>query len=494
MAQALRHLRHDPPVGARFAGRWQKGVLARDAALGVGDGAVLLAPRERRQADAAGIDRIGGADRFRHDRQFAGAQRGANGIGVGHARHRIGGHDPHRFHLAGSHRFEEIDGFQAGRAGHARCPPEATDALDIGGREIHVRRQRVGERADLAAAHGVGLAGDRKGTHARPPDTAGQQMAVEDGVDLVDAGARLVHALGIEGDGLVAGGEPLEKLREVCHRQIAIGEPCRLRGGQGGIEAFGVTRHEILGHGAARSQRGQQTIEQSDVRTRPQRQVQIGDIAALGAARVDHHDAHARSRPLGGLKPLEQHRMTPGEVAAHQHDKIGQFEILVEAGHRVAAEGALVARHRRGHAEPRVGIDVGGAEEALDQLVGDVIVLGQQLARDIEGNRVRPVTIDDVAKTGGHRTECGVPRHAPAVDLGMQQPVFQRQSLTERRALRAETSQIRRMGGIAFDAGAAPAVGRRDDTAADTAIGAGGADLFCHRASTPSKGPSLRSG
>jgi hypothetical protein len=55
--------------------------------------------------------------------------------------------------------------------------------------------------------------------------------------------------------------------------------------------------------------------------------------------------------------------------------------------HRVGAEGALVAGDRRGHAEARVGVDVGRADEALHQLVGDVIVLGQQLAGD---DRTRP--------------------------------------------------------------------------------------------------------
>src|SRR5688500_12507500 len=56
MAQAARDLGDDPPVLARFAGRRQERTLARDAAFGVGDGAVLLRPGERGQTHAAGVD------------------------------------------------------------------------------------------------------------------------------------------------------------------------------------------------------------------------------------------------------------------------------------------------------------------------------------------------------------------------------------------------------------------------------------------------------
>src|SRR5262249_50726455 len=56
-------LRHDPPVGPRLARRGQKSPLARDAPLGIGDGAVLLAPRGGGQEDMrAGIHRVVGKD------------------------------------------------------------------------------------------------------------------------------------------------------------------------------------------------------------------------------------------------------------------------------------------------------------------------------------------------------------------------------------------------------------------------------------------------
>ena len=61
-----------------------------------------------------------------------------------------------------------------------------------------MRRELVGQPADFAPAHGVGLAGKREGPHAGAADAARRQVAVDDGVDLVGAGGRLIGALRIE--------------------------------------------------------------------------------------------------------------------------------------------------------------------------------------------------------------------------------------------------------------------------------------------------------
>ena len=58
-AETARDLGHHPPVGLRFARRREERALARDAALGIGDGAVLLAPGGGRQQHMrAGRDRV----------------------------------------------------------------------------------------------------------------------------------------------------------------------------------------------------------------------------------------------------------------------------------------------------------------------------------------------------------------------------------------------------------------------------------------------------
>ena len=60
---------------------------------------------------------------------------------------------------------------------------------------IHVRGQLIRQPAHLAPAHGVGLPGEGKRSHAGTADAPGQQMAIDDGVDLVGATAGLIDAL-----------------------------------------------------------------------------------------------------------------------------------------------------------------------------------------------------------------------------------------------------------------------------------------------------------
>ena len=52
------NLREHPPIGARLAGGRQERPLARDAALRIGDGAILLTPGQGRQAHVGCTQRV----------------------------------------------------------------------------------------------------------------------------------------------------------------------------------------------------------------------------------------------------------------------------------------------------------------------------------------------------------------------------------------------------------------------------------------------------
>jgi len=162
----------------------------------------------------------------------------------------------------------------------------------------------------------------------------------------------------------------------------------------------------------------QQPGENGDIGPGPQRQVQIGDFAGCRAPRIDDDDPGAVRVP-GGDQPLVQHRMTPGRITADQNDKIGRLDVVVAAGNDILAEGADVAGDARRHAQPRVGVDIGAADEALHQLVGDVIVLGQQLARDVERDRIGAGRGDRLTKGLGDEIERLIPAGGSATDLGM---------------------------------------------------------------------------
>ena len=202
------------------------------------------------------------------------------------------------------------------------------------------------------------------------------------------------------------------------------------------VEAGGVALDVIAVERAVIGEMHQQPAEQRRIGARLQSQEQIVIADGIGPARIDHHDARA-ALLLVGEHALVQHRMAPGRVGADQHQKIGLVEIFIAARHRVGAERAAVAGDRRGHAQPRIGVDIGAADKTLHQLVGDVIILGQQLAGEIERDRAGTVARDDVLKAMRdmvERVAPGHPLHGPlaAADHRIEQAV--RRGRASRRA------------------------------------------------------------
>ncbi len=192
-----------------------------------------------------------------------------------------------------------------------------------------------------------------------------------------------------------------------------------------------------------------------------------------GAARIDRHELHRRARGLGRQHALEQDRVAPGEIGADQNQKIGRFQVFIGVRHRVRAEGPDMTGDRRGHAEAGIGVDIGRADEALHQLVGDVIVLGQDLAGDVEGDRVRPLAGDRLGKALRHMASAASqdtrsPRF-PGGEAGGRGSAF-RPAPT----LGAKPAEIGGMLRVAGDGDRAVGLRACEHAAADAAIGAGG--------------------
>ena len=118
--------------------------------------------------------------------------------------------------------------------------------------------------------------------------------------------------------------------------------------------------------------------------------------AVVGATRVDDDELGARLEPVG--HPQEQDRMAVGHVRADDEEQVGAVEVGVRAGRPVGAERLLVAGAGAGHAQPRVGLDVHGAQEALGQLGGQILRLDRHLAGHVERDRVGAVLVDDRAQ------------------------------------------------------------------------------------------------
>ncbi len=208
--------------------------------------------------------------------------------------------------------------------------------------------------------------------------------------------------------------------------------------------------------------------------------MQVGHFSRLGAAGIDHHQPGAAPRPRL-FDALPDHRVAPGGVRSDQQDQVRRVEIVVAARHDIFPERTIVCGDGAGHAQARIGIDVAAADEAFHQLVGDVIVLGQQLARDIESDAVRPVLGDAIAHPARDQIQRVVPTCLQLPDHRMQQAAFKADRLAQMRALRTQLAEIGRMLLITFDPHIARAGDGGGDPAPDTAIGAGGADFLHHR-------------
>ena len=206
-AHATRHIRHHPPIGPRLAGWREQTSLTGDAALGIGDRPVLLAPGQSGQFHMRKGHGVGVGHAIRHHHERASGQRRLDPPGIRQADRRVGGHDPQRLDPALRHRIEHLDGLQTGPLGKARTSPEALNPIPRHRVEVHMSRQGVGHAAGFAPPHGIGLAGDREGAGPRLADPPGGQVRVDDGRSLGHALSRLVGAHREQADGLRRRGE-----------------------------------------------------------------------------------------------------------------------------------------------------------------------------------------------------------------------------------------------------------------------------------------------
>jgi hypothetical protein len=139
--------------------------------------------------------RVGAGD-IAHHHERAAAKRILNGIRIRQGIGRVGAHDPDRLDPPIADRAEEVDGLQARTLRDARAAPEGLNQFAVAGvGDVEMRRQHVCQSTDLTPAHGIGLARERERPHAGASDAPGEQVTVDDGIDLVGADDGLVHTL-----------------------------------------------------------------------------------------------------------------------------------------------------------------------------------------------------------------------------------------------------------------------------------------------------------
>src|SRR3972149_3419222 len=105
----------------------------------------------------------------------------------------------------------------------------------------------------------------------------------------------------------------------------------------------------------------------------------------------------------------------------------------------------------RGWKSKDVGVEVVGAEEGLGELGGDLVLLGQELSRAVEGDRRGAVGPDDLAEAVSDEARGQLPRDAGGLGvaagapLRVEQPVGGPERRRQVDGLRADVAQTRGM-------------------------------------------------
>ena len=126
----------------------------------------------------------------------AASQPGDDGLPIGHGGNGIGADDPARLDVAVGQLLEHVDGAgpDVGADGPGGQPPLLLDERAVVGREHRaLPGQTRPHVTHFAAAHRVGLAGQRHRPAAGPADRTGGQVQVADGVGVPGAVRALVE-------------------------------------------------------------------------------------------------------------------------------------------------------------------------------------------------------------------------------------------------------------------------------------------------------------
>jgi hypothetical protein len=154
--------------------------------------------------------------------------------------------------------------------------------------QIAMGRQQVGQAAHLAPAHRIRLPGQRERPGTGLANLAGSQMQMNDAGVVVRAVCRLVQPLAVQRQRRTALAEPAGGLDDVpganaayfghCFRGVALDDLGQWR------EAVGVARDVVRIDEAFGNEHMQHAVEQRDVGTRFDGQVQVGDLGRLRPA------------------------------------------------------------------------------------------------------------------------------------------------------------------------------------------------------------------
>ena len=131
----------------------------------------------------------------------------------------------------------------------------------------------------------------------------------------------------------------------------------------------------------------------------------VGHARGEIGVRREVHDARFLVRELAVGDAAPEHGVRFGHVVAPEHHRVALFDVAVDVGRFIDAEGLIKAHHGRGHAKACVGVDVVAAETGLHELARHVGFGNRVLARAHDRNALGALLFIDAAELALHLVE-----------------------------------------------------------------------------------------
>ncbi|CAB4920848.1 unannotated protein [freshwater metagenome] len=343
IAESAGHVGDDLPVGECSAGCFDSRLEQREVPLGVDHDAMGLGPQRSGQHDIGVSVGLGVGEGVLGDHQFGTFETVDHGCSIGHGRNRIGADDPASFDVARSQLREHLDGSttDVGAQCSGRDSPGLLDERAVGVvGDRPLARQSGAHVSHFPATHRVRLTGQREGAAAGPADSTRRQVEIAQCVGVPGAVGGLIESHRPTAHPVLCSPDHLR-----CGTQIFLGETgcsADLLGGviakklRHRVPAVGELGDEVRVCVSAVDDQSQQAVEQRQIGSRFEHEVQVRLVGGGGAPRIDHDQFRT------GLDPVhhsqKQDGVAVGYVGADDEEHVGVVEVFVRPRRTVGSE------------------------------------------------------------------------------------------------------------------------------------------------------------
>ncbi len=387
-------VQEDVKIGLGLPGRLDPLLRDVNRAVGVREGAQLLAPRSGRQNDVGQLRSLGEEDVLHHDEEAFLLQYRPDPVEFRQRHRRVGALDPEE--PDGALLREAEDLHAVGRLRVVRDSerihvPQPGEVLYVGVvlPVPEAWQTAVGPR--LARVLGGGLAVHLQDARPRLPQHPTDEVDV---VDLAGGGGRLVRLI----DALQRGREqPLGGAEDAgCLSDVFCRDPADSRRLLGRpvpgpllklAETHGMTLDVVVVDPAVRDDLVDERVEQREVGPVLGPEVEVCLLGHRGRPGIDRDQLGRPPAPSAVEDAHPGHRLGLGHVVPDHEERVGVVYVGVGAGLAVAGERLLEGPVRRSGAQAGVPVEVVGADASPGDHRQGVVVLQKELARGVEAER-----------------------------------------------------------------------------------------------------------